>query len=112
MSWTYIREILRDLPLTLSLWIVGGSFAVGLLAVVMVFNAWAIMTVWNWHMVHVGLPVITMIDAMVIAILVGYITQSALGKQEEKKPSMTEAAIIMCRPILVVAAAWVLLQLR
>jgi len=94
--------------------IVGGCLGIVILAVVsIIMEGLVLSVVWNWFMPLIfGLPELTLIQALVVSLVIGYLTKATVPEKEGKSKDLTVALIegimmVVLRPLVFLAIAFV-----
>lgn len=68
-------------------------------------NSYTFWCLWGWFLQPLGLPAISFLQAMGIGMCVGYFRDPNAATEGSKNKKL---ALILCRPFLVLAIAWVI----
>ena len=83
--------------------------ALGLIALMIVaylVNGVALKLLWSWFMVPtLGLPVISLVQAIGIGIVIGFLTQQHIPRNEDEKKELLVFEVL--NPVLAIAVGWV-----
>lgn len=77
-----------------------------------ILGGWALSVTWGWFMVPVfGLPELSIVPAMGIALVIGYLTKSSGSSNKEGGEAIIEGIVhTFVGPLLVVGIGWIILQ--
>lgn len=85
----------------------GLVFAVG--ALTALWRGWVLATIWAWFMVPMGLPVLTVLNAIAVAIVVGFLThQPDTSEQAEDRGTGYTIMYALMHPLITLLVAWIL----
>ncbi len=83
--------------------------ALGFIAMVVVaylLNGVALKLLWGWFMVPtLGLPVISLVQAIGIGIVIGFLTQQHIPRDEDAKKELLFFEVLS--PVLAIAVGWI-----
>ncbi|MEK9171051.1 MAG: hypothetical protein AAB789_01925 [Patescibacteria group bacterium] len=83
--------------------------ALGLIALMIVaylLNGVALKLLWGWFMVPtLGLPVISLVQAIGIGIVIGFLTQQHIPRDEDAKKELLVFEVLT--PVLAIAVGWI-----
>ena len=83
--------------------------ALGLIALMIVaylLNGVALKLLWGWFMVPtLGLPVISLVQAIGIGIVIGFLTQQHIPRDKEQKKELLVFEVLT--PVLAIAVGWI-----
>ena len=83
--------------------------ALGLIALMIVaylLNGVALKLLWGWFMVPtLGLPVISLVQAIGIGIVIGFLTQQHIPRDEDEKKELLVFEVLT--PVLAIAIGWI-----
>ncbi len=94
---------------------IGVMISVVLVSVVgAIINGWALSTLWGWFIVPVfDLPILTIIQAIGISLILGYITSKEPKHSDDRKSSdriIESTAHTLATPLFSVGIGWIVLQ--
>ena len=83
--------------------------ALGLIVLTIVaylLNGVALKLLWGWFMVStLGLPVISLVQAIGIGIVIGFLTQQHIPRDEDEKKELLVFEVLT--PVIVIAFGWI-----
>ncbi len=79
---------------------------IGFMVAAYLLNGAALMLLWGWFMVSTfGLPVISLVQAIGIGIIIGFLTQQHIPRDEDMKKELLLYEIIL--PVFATATGWI-----
>jgi len=83
-----------------------------LIPLTVILNGWALKIIWNWFMPHFfGLPPLTILSAIVVCFIVGYVTHQQNDYAEaERSPNekiVRAIVVTVSKPLIALLFGWI-----
>lgn len=80
---------------------------VGFIVVAYLVNGWALLYLWEWFMVPLGLPPLTMAWAIGISIVIGFLTNHTMPQKDGEIDSNKALINVFLRPIMAFSVGYI-----